>query len=67
MKRVWTVGLLALLGRDLFAQRSARGTLAGRIDSLATAALAQWPAVGLSIAVVRGGDTVVMETATRVE
>jgi CubicO group peptidase (beta-lactamase class C family) len=61
MKRIWMVGLLAVIGRDLSAQASTRRPLAARIDSLAAAALAQWPAAGLSIAVVRGSRTVVMK------
>jgi CubicO group peptidase (beta-lactamase class C family) len=40
--------------------QSPAGTLTARIDSMAAAALTSWPAVGLSIAVVRGGDTIVM-------
>ena len=61
MKRAWIVVLAAVTGRGLSAQTAPRASLAARVDSMATAALAQWPAVGLSIAVVRGNDTVVMK------
>ena len=61
MKRTWIVVLAAVIGRGLSAQTAPRTSLAARVDSMATAALAQWPAVGLSIAVVRGSDTVVMK------
>lgn len=61
MKRFGTVALLAVFGIELSAQTSMPGANAARIDSMAMAALAQWPAVGLSIAVVRGKDTLVMK------
>jgi D-alanyl-D-alanine carboxypeptidase len=59
--RVWSIALLVVSGAGLQAQRSTNATLVTRIDSLAAASLAQWPAVGLSIAVVRGRDTVVLK------
>jgi CubicO group peptidase (beta-lactamase class C family) len=50
---------LTLVGSGLAGQSSPRQRLAAQIDSMAAAALASWPAVGLSVAVLRGGDTIV--------
>ena len=61
MKRTLMVVLMLESGRALSAQTAPPPLLAARIDSMASAALAQWPAVGLSIAVVRGRDTIVMK------
>jgi CubicO group peptidase (beta-lactamase class C family) len=46
---------------DARAQSASRATLAMQIDSLATAALRNGPVAGLSIAVVKGRDTIVMK------
>jgi len=43
------------------AQTKTRGTLVKQIDSLATAAIRNGPVAGLSIAVVKGRDTIVMK------
>ncbi|HJQ66665.1 MAG TPA: serine hydrolase domain-containing protein [Gemmatimonadales bacterium] len=61
MKRIGLIVLLAVVSGDVSAQAGARRALVTRIDSMATTALAQWPAVGLSIAVVRGRDTITMK------
>lgn len=52
---------LALVTTDLTAQTQPRQRLSVQIDSMAAAALAAWPAVGVSIAVLRGRDTVVLK------
>jgi len=52
---------LVLGATDLAAQAAPRQRLTAQIDSMAAAALAAWPAVGLSIAVLRGRDTIVLK------
>jgi D-alanyl-D-alanine carboxypeptidase len=54
---VWV--LLPVAGIE--AQRPARASLQRTIDSLVTSALAEGPIAGMSVAVVRGRDTVVMK------
>jgi CubicO group peptidase (beta-lactamase class C family) len=60
----WLVAL-TLAGAGLAAQtptpRAPRPRLAAQIDSMAAAALATWPAVGLSVAVLKGRDTIVLK------
>jgi CubicO group peptidase (beta-lactamase class C family) len=51
---------LALAGGAAQGQ-SASPALTARLDSAAAAALASWPGVGLSVAVVRGGDTLLLK------
>src|SRR5437764_7103602 len=52
----------AMLGAStLVAQAPARATIVRQIDSLATAALRNGPVAALSIAVVKGRDTLVMK------
>jgi D-alanyl-D-alanine carboxypeptidase len=41
--------------------QAASSALTGRLDSTAAAALAAWPGVGLSVAVVRGRDTLLLK------
>src|SRR5437762_14290554 len=48
-------------GSTLVAQAPARATVIRQIDSLATAALRNGPVAALSIAVVKGRDTLVMK------
>ena len=59
MNAIRTLVGLTLVGSGLAGQSSPRQRLAAQIDSMAAAALASWPAVGLSVAVLRGGDTIV--------
>ena len=62
MKTIRTSLMIMVLGAvESQAQSPDRGALAARIDSMAAAALTQWPAVGLSIAVVRNHDTLAMQ------
>jgi CubicO group peptidase (beta-lactamase class C family) len=60
MRRIRTWLMIMVIGAVQSQAQSPAGTLTARIDSMAAAALTSWPAVGLSIAVVRGGDTIVM-------
>src|SRR5688572_24717161 len=62
--RPWilTAALCALLPvAGVEAQRPARASLQRTIDSLVTSALTEGPVAGMSVAVVRGRDTVVMK------
>jgi CubicO group peptidase (beta-lactamase class C family) len=52
---------LALAPRAAVAQNATRAQVVERIDSLATAAIRNGPLAGLSIAVVKGRDTIVMK------
>jgi len=53
--------MLALAVSSAHAQNATRAQLAQRIDSLATAAIRNGPVAGLSVAVVKGRDTIVMK------
>jgi CubicO group peptidase (beta-lactamase class C family) len=52
---------LGLVVAGLSAQTPTRHRLAEQVDSLAAAALTTWPGVGLSIAVLRGRDTIALK------
>lgn len=61
MRRTGLVCVAALVCAPGLHGQSASSALGARVDSMAMAALARWPAVGLSIAVVRGNDTIAMK------
>jgi CubicO group peptidase (beta-lactamase class C family) len=60
-RAVVTATLLLTIGTLAEAQKTSRGALVSQIDSLATAALRNGPVAGLSVAVVKGQDTLVMK------
>jgi CubicO group peptidase (beta-lactamase class C family) len=60
-RAVFTATLLLTIGTLAEAQKTSRGALVSQIDSLATAALRNGPVAGLSVAVVKGQDTLVMK------
>ncbi|HEY2856654.1 MAG TPA: serine hydrolase domain-containing protein [Gemmatimonadaceae bacterium] len=60
-RAVVTATLLLTVGTLAEAQKPSRGALVSQIDSLATAALRNGPVAGLSVAVVKGQDTLVMK------
>lgn len=53
--------VLFTVATQVEAQKPSRATLVSQIDSLATAALRNGPVAGLSVAVVKGRDTLVMK------
>jgi D-alanyl-D-alanine carboxypeptidase len=60
--RLVSLGLLAMVSAfAASAQQPSRAALQKTIDSLVTSALAEGPVAGMSVAVVRGRDTIVMK------
>jgi CubicO group peptidase (beta-lactamase class C family) len=60
-RTVVTAAFSILTSGAVSAQTISRAVLVQRIDSLATAALRNGPVAGLSIALVKGRDTIVMK------